>query len=345
MQVRIESTGNMKLRIGVVGLGDDWEQRHRPALRALADRFEVKAICAEVSLLAQQAARDFNATAVGGYRVLAAREDIDAVFMLSPGWYGALPILSACELGKSVYCAATFDIQPADADEVRRRVDKAGVAFMAEFPRRLAPATLRLKELIATRLGEPRLLFCHSRLDKKQKQAVDECYRQPSSTREMMALIDWCNYVIGRRPASLLGIEHISAECPTENDYQMLSLDYSQPGATGNGPIAQISCGSYMVPSWHEARAFRPPADLQVCCEKGMAFVDLPTGLTWFDEAGRHRESLDSERPVGEQLLTQFYRAVTSLVRKTTDLDDVYRALSIVQLSKTSFLEGRRIDL
>ena len=28
----------MKVRVGVVGLGEGWESRHRPALRALADR-------------------------------------------------------------------------------------------------------------------------------------------------------------------------------------------------------------------------------------------------------------------------------------------------------------------
>ena len=54
----------------------------------------------------------------------------------------------------------------------------------------------------------------------------------------------------------------------------------------------------------------------------GIAFVDLPATLVWFDEAGRHQESLESERPLGEQLLTHFYRAVTSLVRRTCDLED-----------------------
>ena len=46
--------------------------------------------------------------------------------------------------------------------------EESGIAFMAEFPRRQAPATLRLKELIATRLGEPRLLFCHRRVPVKE---------------------------------------------------------------------------------------------------------------------------------------------------------------------------------
>jgi predicted dehydrogenase len=54
---------------------------------------------------------------------------------------------------------------------------------------------------------------------------------------------------------------------------------------------------------------------------------------------------LDSERPIGEQMLTQFYRAVTSLVRLTSDLEDAYRALYIVREARRSHQEGRRIAL
>jgi predicted dehydrogenase len=67
--------------------------------------------------------------------------------------------------------------------------------------------------------------------------------------------------------------------------------------------------------------------------------------LTWFDEAGRHLESLDSERPVGEQLLMIFHRAVTSLVRKISDLEDSYRALAVLQAARQSMAELRRIPL
>ena len=84
---------------------------------------------------------------------------------------------------------------------------------------------------------------------------------------------------------------------------------------------------------------------MQVSCEYGIAFVDLPSTLVWFDEAGRHQESLESERPVGEQLLCQFHRAVTSLVRKTCDLEDAYRALCIVRQARRSHEQGRRISL
>ena len=97
----------MKLRVGLVGLGPNWEMRYRPALRALGDRFEVRAICEQVALRAEQAAREFNAQAVDGFRSLAGRSDIDAVLMLGPQWYGYLPILAACESGKAVYLPQT----------------------------------------------------------------------------------------------------------------------------------------------------------------------------------------------------------------------------------------------
>ena len=84
---------------------------------------------------------------------------------------------------------------------------------------------------------------------------------------------------------------------------------------------------------------------VQLLYQRGIAFVDLPSTVVWFDEAGRHQESLDSERPVGEQLLTHFYRAVTSLVRHTCDLEDAYRAICVVQAARRSHEEGRRIEL
>ena len=153
----------MKLRVGVVGISSVWESRHRMALLSLSDRFEVRAVCCDVAQRAEQIGREFQAVVVDGYRSLSNREDIDAVLMLGTGWYGALPILAACDAGKAVYCAAALDLDFDRLRDVKERLDESGIAFMAELPRRHAPATLRLKELIATKLGKPKLLFCHRR--------------------------------------------------------------------------------------------------------------------------------------------------------------------------------------
>jgi hypothetical protein len=100
-----------------------------------------------------------------------------------------------------------------------------------------------------------------------------------------------------------------------------------------------------MPRQWEEAVGFRPPAALQVACEKGIAFIDLPSSLVWFDGVGRHQESLESDRPVGEHMLLQFHRKVTSLVRAVSGLDDTLKAMQIVQAAATSQTEGRRVRL
>jgi len=339
----------MKLRVGLVGLGDAWHSRHETALMALADRFEVRAVCDQVRHRAELAASKFHAEVVDGYRVLTGREDIDAILVLSPEWFGALPILAACESRKAVYCAAGLELDPQEAQKIKCRVEESGIAFVAEFPRRHSPATLRLKELIATRLGTPRLLFCHQRSAANAPPNDATVYPfsklSHSTFAQLIAQVDWCRYIVDREPTAVTGVVHRASPDRDSDDYLMMSLDFSPRGEAGAGTIAQISCGRYVPADWHEAIAYRPLAALQVSCEKGIAFVDLPANLVWFDEAGRHQESLESERPVGERLLTHFFRSVTSLVRKTSDLEDAYRALCVVQAARRSHAEGRRIEL
>jgi predicted dehydrogenase len=332
----------MKIRVGLIGLGDFWQVRHAPALRALADRFEVRAVCDPVRHRAEQAAAEFHAEAVDGYHVLVQREDIDAVLVLSPQWFRALPILAACESGKAIYCAVGLDLDAEEAESIKGRVEAAGIAFMAEFPKRQAPATIRLKELIATQLGEPRLVFCHQRSVPESSAAIAGL---PSPTfRHAIGQVDWCHYVVDHEPTLVTGFIHRSGDKMTE-DYRVLSVDFSPRGEPGTGAVAQISSGRYVPPKWQEAISYHPLAELQVSCSRGIAFVDLPSTLVWFDEVGRHQESLDSERPVGERLLTQFYRSVTSLVRRTRDLEDASLAIRVVQAGRQSHEEGRRVEL
>jgi predicted dehydrogenase len=334
----------MKLRVGIVGLGGQWESRYLPALRSLADRFEVRGICEQVAHRAQRAAAEVGAMPVDGYRALASRDDIDAILYLSDQWYGAAPILAACDFGKAVYSAISFPVQDDEVQLLRRRVEESGIAFMAELPRRHAPATIRLKELIATRLGPPRMLFCHRRVPLSVAASAPPRDRA-SEARDLMELVDWCRYAAGTEPTSVVAVRHAETPGAEIDDYQMMSLDFSQSGRPGDGAIAQISCGYYMPRQWEEAVGFRPPPALQVVCENGIAFIDLPSSLVWFDTAGRHQESLESERPVGEHMLVQFHRKVTSLVRAVSGLDDSLKAMRIVQAAATSQAEGRRVGV
>jgi predicted dehydrogenase len=223
---------------------------------------------------------------------------------------------------------------------LRDRVREAGVAFMAEVPCRLSPATLRLKELIATRLGAPRLLFCNRR---RTAEAAGES--GVKCELDMVELIDWCRYVVDAEPSSVVAVSHGSPDHDKCADYFSLSLDFAEATDAGHGAMAMIACGQYVPAACHESLNYRRPADLKVVCDRGIAFVDLPNTVAWFDNAGQHLETLDHERPVGEQLLMHFHRAVESLVLKTASLDDAHRALSIASKARQSCVTGQRVYL
>jgi len=311
----------------------------------LQDRFEVAGIYSSVSAFADSVAREFGATQHDGFRELLRRQDIDAALMLEGDWYGTTPVLAACDYGKAIYCGSEIDFDPQQAAELKREVDQAGIAFVAEFPKRYAPASLRLKELIATRLGEPQLLFCHKRLTCEVKHGQRNGRSLAArADRELIELIDWCSFIVGRDIRAVQCTMH-RRDQNRDSDYQSLSLDFSPHDRPLGSTLAQISCGTYIPSAWNEAIAFRPPAAVQVCCENGLAFVDLPNSLIWFDDAGRHQESLESEMAVGQQLLTQFHRAVTSLVRKMGDLEDVYRCLHTLRSARESAAQRRAIEL
>lgn len=337
----------MKLKVGLIGLGDQWESRHRPALLALSDRFDVRAICCEVAEKGQRVARDFGAVAIDGFRAMICRDDIDAILALAPDWVGPLPILAACEAGKAVYAAAALDIAPEQVTEIRRRVETSGVAFMAELPRRYAPATIRLKELMATKLGRATQLFCHERMTTEaQTSHLRRGKFCPLTWRSLMEQVDWCCYLVDRDPTSIVSTIHRPVVNGHGTFYQSASLAFETQGDDEQlSASAQLSVGYYMPTCWKEALAFRRPSSIQVLCENGVAFIDLPNSLVWFDEAGQHMEALDTDRSVGEQMLMRFHRAVTSLVRNMTDLADAYRAVKIVLGANESAESGQRVPL
>lgn len=311
----------------------------------MRDRFQVVGIYNSVSALADSVAHELDAQRYDSFRAVMENPALDAVLVLEDDWYQLMPLFAACDYGKAVFCGAELILDPTSASQIKNRIQTAGIAFMTEFPRRFAPATLRLKELIATRLGRPRLLFCHRRLACESKDLQRGWSLDARAQRELIELVDWCSYIVADTPTWIQSIKHTSNHQPHYSDYQILSLGFGQPETDPHAILAQVSCGAYIPDVWREAIAYRPPAAIQVCCEKGLAFVDLPTTLVWFDDAGRHQEALDTELSVGQQMLTQFHHAITSLVRKANNLEDTCRALRILDLAKKSTELGARVAI
>ena len=334
-----------KLPIALIGLGSDWQSRYLPALRSLRDRFNVVGIYHSVTALAESAARELEASSYDSYRSLISNPAVDAVLMLEDDWYQLQPLWAACEFKKGIFCGSEVDIQSLNSSGLQAAIADSGIPFMSGFSRRYAPATLRFKELIATRLGRPRLLFCHRRLPSELPDAANNNSLERNSSRELLELIDWCKYIVGEDPDWIQAIRHLSRPSPKNADYQILSLGFGDPESDPNAILAQISCGAYIPSVWAEAIAFRPPAAVQVCCEKGLAFLDLPSTLVWFDDAGRPQETLDTELPIGQQMLIQFHRAVASKSSFVSDLQETNDAIRILERAKLSTKSHQRVPL
>ncbi|QEH33361.1 Putative 4,5-dihydroxyphthalate dehydrogenase [Aquisphaera giovannonii] len=338
---------NARLRVGVVGLGRLWESRHKPSLLRLKDRFRVTAVYDQVHRRARTEAANLNCVACEGLTSLVARPDVDVVYLLCPQWFGLHPAGLACDAKKPVYCGLPLAASPEELEQLARRVDESGVAFMPEFARRCYPATLRLKELLATSLGEPRLILGQSRLLGFDRYAVPGPTTQlapaPLLVDPGSYLLDWCCFLMGALPESVIGTKAqvIPAAEARGSDPDFVSLLAAFPG----GASAQVSFARYDRGRWGEASRFLPASGFQVFAERGAAWLELPERIQWSDASGTHEERLPMEPTVGDALNEQFYRLVHGEPSPAPTIRDAVRVAGLVREIERSLSEGRVIGL
>ena len=303
---------HVRLRVGVIGLGRLWETRHKPSLARLEDRFRITAIYDQVYRRAEIEAAQIGCTACEGLSALVERPDVDVIYLLSRQWFGLHPIGLACAAGKAVYCGLPLTDDLVELESLAKRIDQSGIAFMPEFARRCYPATLRLKELLATHLGAPRLIVGHSRLYGFDRYALPGPTTQIAPAPLLIDpgsfLLDWCCFVLQSHPDSLKGFRcrvMPSAGVPDlESDFESFVATFKQ------GVTAHISYGRYHRAAWGEASRFLPPPGFQVFAERGAAWLELPEKIQWSNAAGTKEERLALEPTVGDVLNDQFHRLV-----------------------------------
>src|SRR5438067_1816450 len=100
------------LRVGIIGLRRRWRRRYRPALEALRDQYEIKAVCDELRARAVREARRLGCAAMGPGGLLA-RDDLDALLLCSNQWFGLWPVERACQSGTPVFCANSLETDAA----------------------------------------------------------------------------------------------------------------------------------------------------------------------------------------------------------------------------------------
>jgi predicted dehydrogenase len=319
-------------------LGRLWETRHRPSLARLNDRFRVTAVYDQVHRRAELEATQLGCAASEGLAALVNRPDVDVIYLLSRQWFGLHPIALACEAGKPVYCAVPLANDLKELETLAPMVEQSGIAFMPEFARRCYPATLRLKELLATHLGAPRLIVGHSRLFGFDRYAVPGPGTQIAPAPLLIDpgsyLLDWCNFLFQAAPTSLQGFacQVLSGGNALAND-----ADYESFVATyANGATSHISYSRYHRTPWGDASRFLPPPGFQVFAENGVAWLEMPERIQWSHASANHEERLPLEPTVGDILNDHFHRLVRgdhSLAPTMQDALAIARFVDTIQTS------------
>ncbi len=320
-----------RLRIGVVGLGRLWEARHRPALAGLKFDVEVAAVYDQVAQRAFNEARAIGCRPATSLTELVSAPDVDAVYLLSPQWFGLHPLELCCAHGKAVYCALDWASQRADLMQAEPRIRASAISFMPEMPRRFHPATLRLQELLATELGAPRLMVGHTRLEAFDRYADPGPNTQLVQTRLAFDpggnLIDWCRFLFRQDIASINWTSHFvrhSRNEPAGPDSQTLSLQFA------GGAAAELGIARYHRDAWGTADQFLPKPGFQVFAERGAAWLELPHRIVWCtSNGGIHDERLPPEPSIGERLNVHFLSIIRGEAPAEPSLDD---ALAVCRL-------------
>ena len=342
----MDASERPRLRVGIIGLGRLWESRHKPSLARLADRFQVTALYDQVHRRAELEAAQVGGAASEGLRRLIERSDVDAVYLLTPQWFGLHPVQLACEAGKAIYCALPPANDPDEMERLAERVEAAGVPFMPEFARRFYPATRRLRELLATTLGKPRLVIGQTRLLGFDRYAdpgpATQVTPVPLSIDPGGYLLDWCSHLFGALPESISATRSmvLPADGDPARDSDFESFTARFPG----GGSAQVSSLRYHQAEWGEAGRFLPTAGSQVYAERGAAWLEMPDRIQWWDADGVHEERLPLEPTVGDLLNEQFRRLVQEGDATAPTIRDALEIARLVRDLRRSQVEGAVVD-
>jgi len=309
------------LQVGLIGLGADWETRTRPAIEKLRQRLEVRSVYAPVLPQAEQAAAELGCSVAPGLLSLVERDDLRALLVFDGAWYGGVPAQFACRAGKAIFLAGSLLEHLAVAEPLRRHTAESGVTVMPDFGHRYTPATSRLRELIATRLGKPKNITVtayipvHSDIDFKATHAA---------TRNALGTaIDWCTCVVGSGSAS--------ARVNTESPELYTRLEFRRTGPEGPSCVASINVADVACRTGEVPATGSSPVRLhvEIDCASGRACVDGPINLTWEAGGEQRVESLAADRPELEVMLDHFSRRAVGGLIPVPTLDDVCRAFEL----------------
>jgi predicted dehydrogenase len=203
-----------QVNVGIIGLGEVAQIIHLPILRALSDRFQIRAVC-DISPGLLQAVGDLYGIAQSDrYHdpfALVQRGDLDAVFVLNSDEYHADCVIASVRTGKHVLVEKPMCLSFAEAEAIIQARDETGVHVMVAYMRRFAPAFLRavaevraLDKINYARIrdiiGRNRLIIDQSSVVLRLDDVPEEAKRDRTARAERLV-----REAIGEAPPDIVG--------------------------------------------------------------------------------------------------------------------------------------------
>ncbi len=289
-----------QVSLGLVGTAAAWDADYNSAIKSLSRNVVVRGVYDAVPARAELAAREWQAVVATSLTNLYERPEIDAVILLDVAWHGWFALELACKFHKPTLIVGPWRNDLDSLEHWNLASRDAGVLLMAACPRRHAPSTNRLRELLATKLGSPRQI------------RVDVTWPYPAGREELVGIIDWCSCVMGRAPVQ------VTASRNGDEYSGFINLNF--PVAALNANI-HVRCGESSAASER----------LEVHAERGLAALTGPTEISWRVESQERNEVLTSDRPSAEIIVDQFCRRVVGGLVPVPHLGDLLRSIRHAQ--------------
>src|SRR5207245_11652107 len=144
--------GAKRIRVGIIGANPDrgWAaQAHIPALRSLADDFEITALSTSRRESADAGSKLFGVpTAFDNHQELVSNPAVDVVAVTVKVPYHLELATAALDAGKAVYCEWPLGNGLQEAETLAALAKKQGVLAVAGLQARAAPSVLYLRDLV-----------------------------------------------------------------------------------------------------------------------------------------------------------------------------------------------------
>lgn len=315
-----------QLSLGVLGLGAAWEAAYRPALDRLGPRVRLTAVHGSCWRSAAELAQHLGAIHAGSVRQFV-RHDADGILLIGPGWQQWFPLRAAIEAGRSVYVCLPPGDDVAPLAPLQAAAQAAGVLVVPELRLRYTPATLRLRELLATELGP---------LETIEIRAL--AHGLAARVRVERELIDWSRVVLGTLPRAVACRDDAAS---SGGLLRTLRLGFDRPGGKSERVWVSIVLPAATPGSGEEARpADTWPLEFAVRGKYGEARLEDAAQVRWREGGREQVESLSADRTAVSVAVDHFARRLAGGLIPVPDLGDVLQADRIAALAARSRAEG-----